>query len=143
MNADLIRDTDHSRNAKQLLKSLDVDADVYELDQMDEGSEWQVSRTLTPSLRIQARATLLTTRVLSRARVRTTSPRRLDNVPYPTSSSVDNTSEVKHLPHPFPSPENRKLTKIRWGFCVLSLGSSDLEAKNKSGELKKLLGSKA
>ncbi|GAA5939381.1 glutaredoxin [Sporobolomyces koalae] len=31
----------YCRNAKQLLKSLDVEADIYELDQMDEGADWQ------------------------------------------------------------------------------------------------------
>ncbi|GAA5827645.1 hypothetical protein JCM5353_008757 [Sporobolomyces roseus] len=31
----------YCRNAKQLLKSLDVEFDLYELDQMEEGADWQ------------------------------------------------------------------------------------------------------
>ncbi|GAA5878364.1 hypothetical protein JCM8547_007532 [Rhodosporidiobolus lusitaniae] len=31
----------YCRSTKDLLKSLEVDFDAYELDQMDEGSEWQ------------------------------------------------------------------------------------------------------
>lgn len=33
------------KKAKALLESLSADAKVYELDEMDEGSDWQVRRT--------------------------------------------------------------------------------------------------
>ncbi|GAA6024581.1 hypothetical protein JCM11491_000286 [Sporobolomyces phaffii] len=76
----------YCRNAKQLLKSLDVDADVYELDQMDDGSEWQ-------------------------------------------NYLAEKTGQ-------------RTVPNIFIGGQHVG-GSSDLEAKNKSGELKKLLAAKA
>lgn len=37
------------RRAKQLLESLGEKYDVYELDQMDDGSDWQVSTNPDPS----------------------------------------------------------------------------------------------
>ncbi|GAA5844957.1 hypothetical protein JCM3766R1_000345 [Sporobolomyces carnicolor] len=76
----------YCRNAKQLLKSLDVDAEIYELDQMDEGADWQ-------------------------------------------NYLADKTGQ-------------RTVPNIFIGGQHVG-GSSDLEAKNKSGELKKLLGAKA
>ncbi|GAA5826320.1 hypothetical protein JCM10212_004598 [Sporobolomyces blumeae] len=76
----------YCRNAKQLLKSLDVEADVYELDQMSEGADWQDYLA------------------------EKTGQRTVPNI------FIDGT----HVG-----------------------GSSDLEAKNRSGELKKLLGAKA
>ncbi|GAA5874363.1 hypothetical protein JCM16303_005827 [Sporobolomyces ruberrimus] len=76
----------YCRNAKQLLKSLDVDAEIFELDQMDEGSDWQ-------------------------------------------NYLAEKTGQ-------------RTVPNIFIGGAHVG-GSSDLEAKHRSGELKKLLGAKA
>ncbi|GAA5950545.1 hypothetical protein JCM3765_000524 [Sporobolomyces pararoseus] len=76
----------YCRNAKQLLKSLDVEAEIFELDQMDDGSDWQ-------------------------------------------NYLAEKTGQ-------------RTVPNIFIGGKHVG-GSSDLEAKHKSGELKQLLGSKA
>ncbi|GAA5979672.1 hypothetical protein JCM5350_003806 [Sporobolomyces pararoseus] len=76
----------YCRNAKQLLKSLDVEAEIFELDQMDDGADWQ-------------------------------------------NYLAEKTGQ-------------RTVPNIFIGGKHVG-GSSDLEAKHKSGELKQLLGSKA